>query len=112
MPAAPEPWRCGNSCVIVRVRVTPKSSLDTVTGVGLTADGPALLAKVRAAPVDGKANAAVERVVADFFGVPKSKVAVEQGAKSRIKSVVVTGLPDGLIRTIKQKIEGLTGSHR
>ena len=35
------PWRTGTGCVIVRVRLTPKSSIEGVGGVGPTAEGPA-----------------------------------------------------------------------
>ena len=41
---------------------------------------------------DGKANAAVCRVVAKFLGVPKTAVAVVRGATSRHKTLTVAGL--------------------
>ncbi len=85
------PWRTGSGCVIVRVRVTPKSSLETVEGVGATAEGAAFLARVRSAPADGEANAALEKLVARWLDVPKSTVRLTHGAKSRVKSLTISG---------------------
>ncbi len=85
------PWRTGAGCVIVRVRVTPKSSVEAVGGVGATAEGAAFFARVRSAPADGEANAALEKLVARWLEVPKSTVRVTHGAKSRVKSLTISG---------------------
>jgi uncharacterized protein len=91
MTGAGLPWREAPGCVIVRVRLTPKSSLDAIEGLEATAEGPALKARVRALPSEGEANKAVERVLADWLGVPKSSVAVSGGGKSRVKSLRIVG---------------------
>jgi uncharacterized protein YggU (UPF0235/DUF167 family) len=85
------PWRTGAGCVIVRVRLTPKSSIEGVGGVEETADGAAFAARVRAVPAEGEANAALERLVARWLDVPKSTVRVTHGAKSRVKSLTISG---------------------
>ena len=41
MSGAEHPWRAGDGCVIVRVRLTPKSSVEGVEGVAPTAEGAA-----------------------------------------------------------------------
>lgn len=90
--ADPEcPWRTINGCVIVRVRVSPKSSKDAIDGVEPTADGPAFKVRVRAVPADGKANEAVERQLADWLDIPKSCVSVASGHRSRVKSLQIIG---------------------
>ena len=53
--------------VIVNVRAQPRSSRSGVDGV--VAD--ALKVRLRAAPVDGKANKELVETVADAFGLPK-----------------------------------------
>jgi uncharacterized protein YggU (UPF0235/DUF167 family) len=88
---ASRPWRTVNGCVIVRVRLTPKSSVESIGGVGDTAEGAAFIARVRAAPSDGEANAALERLVAVWLDVPKGTVRVTRGAKSRVKSLTISG---------------------
>lgn len=59
-----------------------------------------LKAYVTTPPEDGKANAALLALVADWLGVPKSKVALASGQKSRVKSVVVGGDAAELIEKI------------
>lgn len=50
-----------------------------------------LIVRVPARPVDGAANAAVIRALADHFGVRKSDVSVVSGATSRVKRVQIEG---------------------
>ena len=47
------------------------------------------LARVKAAPVEGKANEALVALVAEAFGVRKAQVTISRGAASRIKLVVI-----------------------
>jgi hypothetical protein len=85
------PWRHGAACVIVRVRLTPKSSKDTIDGIEETAEGPAFRARVRALPTEGQANAALARLLAEWLGVAKSCVSVVAGGKSRVKTLEIAG---------------------
>jgi uncharacterized protein YggU (UPF0235/DUF167 family) len=101
------PWREGPGCVIVRVRVTPKSSLDAVEGLEATPDGPALKARVRALPADGEANEAVARLIATWLGVPKTSVTMAAGGRSRVKSLRVAGEPRELVDRLRARTNGL-----
>ena len=56
-----------------------------------------LLARVRARPVEGEANAALEALLAKALGVPKRSVSVARGGRSRIKAVEVDGVTPELI---------------
>lgn len=103
-PGDPPPWRAGDGCVIVRVRVTPKSSVEAVEGVGTTAEGAAFLARVRSAPADGEANAALERLVARWLEVPKTSVKVTHGARSRVKSLTISGESGCLEERLRAKL--------
>ena len=98
------PWRVSAGCVIVRVRVTPKSSLEAVEGVGATAEGAAFFARVRSAPADGEANAALEKLVARWLDVPKSTVRVTHGTKSRVKSLTISGDSGCLEQRLRAKL--------
>lgn len=106
MTAAEQPWRAGNGCVIVRVRLTPKSSIEGVDGVIPSAEGQALAARVHAVPAEGEANAAVEKLIARWLDVPKSSVRVTAGGKSRIKSLTISGETDCLERRLMAKLAG------
>jgi uncharacterized protein len=70
------------------VRVTPRAGRDEV--VGVSEDGE-LLVKVRAAPADGAANAAVLRTIAAAAGVAPSRLQLVRGATSRTKTVSIAG---------------------
>ena len=85
-------WSTAPDGVVVTVRLTPKGGRDAIDGVETLADGRAVLkARVRAAPSEGEANAALGRVLAKALGVPPRDVAIVGGATSRIKRVKVSG---------------------
>lgn len=54
--------------------------------------------KVTAAPEGGKANAAVEKLLANRLGVPKSAVSVVRGQTARVKAVEFDGVDEAAIR--------------
>lgn len=101
------PWRHGDACVIVYFRLTPKSSKDTVEGLLSTAEGPVFQARVRAVPEDGAANAALEKLVAEWLGMPKRSVQLATGGKSRLKSVAVSGDVNELDRLLTARLAQL-----
>ena len=49
------------------------------------------LAKIKAQPVDGKANEELVRLVAGHFGVRKAQVSIRSGASGRMKLVQIEG---------------------
>ncbi len=51
-----------------------------------------LLARVSAPPVEGQANAALERLLARALGLPKNAVRVVVGGRGREKTVAIEGL--------------------
>lgn len=54
-------------------------------------DGSSLKIAVSAPPEDGKANAAVCKLLAKFFRVAKSNITVVSGATGRTKQIEITG---------------------
>ena len=92
------PVRATPEGVVVACRLTPKGGRDDIDGVATLADGMnVLLARVRAAPEDGKANEALCRLLAAAFGVATSKARLIAGAKSRLKQIALTGETDILM---------------
>lgn len=77
--------------ILVKVRAQPAASRDGVVGM----HGDALKVAVSASPERGKANAALERVVAEALGLRESCVRVAYGERSRDKWVALTGLDAG-----------------
>ena len=70
------------------VRLTPRASRDEVLGF----EGDVLRARVRAPPVEGKANEALLRLLAGVLDVPPSRLTIVRGHASRDKLVAVEGL--------------------
>jgi uncharacterized protein len=85
--------------ILVTVRVGPRAASNLVAG---ERDG-ALLVRVTAAPADGRANAAVVRVIAKALDVPPSEVRLVRGAAARTK---VLSLPASVEGTLRRLVEG------
>lgn len=71
---------------IINIRVLPRSSKNQV--IGELADGT-LKIKLMAAPVDGKANEELVKLLADYFQVSKNRVEIIRGLKSKNKVVQI-----------------------
>jgi len=69
------------------VRVVPRAARDAIAGVR---DG-ALLVRLTAPPVEGRANAALIRLLASALGVPRSAIGIAAGASGRTKRLTLTG---------------------
>lgn len=78
----------------IQVRVQPRARRDEIAG---ERDGR-LVVRVTAPPVDGKANAALRKLLAKRLGVPPGSVTVVRGEGSRDKLVEVDGLDDAVLR--------------
>jgi uncharacterized protein YggU (UPF0235/DUF167 family) len=78
----------------VSVRVQPRARRDELAG---ERDG-ALLVRVTAPPVDGRANDAACRLIARHLRIAPSRVSVVRGASARDKLVEVEGIDAGALR--------------
>ena len=81
-----ERWKEG--CALT-VKVTPRASRDAVLG---EEEGWLRLA-LAAPPVDGKANEAARRFLAEALCVPRAAVKLLSGQSARLKRFAVVGLP-------------------
>jgi len=91
------------------VRLTPKSGRDEIAGVEAFGGQAVLKARVRAVPEGGKANAALEKLIASWLKMPPSRVKVTQGGASRMKQVLIDGDADALARLIETRVAALLG---
>ncbi|MFY9175712.1 MAG: DUF167 domain-containing protein [Peptococcia bacterium] len=71
-----------------RIKVQPRSSKNQVCGI----HGDAIKLKLTAPPVDGAANEACQRYLADLFGLAISRIQIISGQTSRNKLIRVEGL--------------------
>jgi uncharacterized protein len=78
----------------LQVRVQPRARRDEIAGIR----GDALIVRVTAPPVEGRANTAVCRLLAKRLGVASGSVAVVRGAGSRTKLVEIEGVDEEELR--------------
>lgn len=76
-----------DGCIVV-VKATPRANRSEIVG----ADSEWLRVRLKAPPVDGKANAELIAFFAKFFDVPKSAVELLTGDTSRLKRLRLHGV--------------------
>jgi hypothetical protein len=85
-------WSVTPSGIVLTVRLTPKGGRDAIDGVEQMSDGRAVLkVRVRAAPIEGEANAALVKVIAGALKVAPKMVELVSGATARIKRLKING---------------------
>jgi uncharacterized protein len=73
---------------LLRVRLAPRASRDEIDGER----AGALVVHVTAPPVEGRANAALRRLIAKRCGIPATQVELVRGEKGREKVLRLGGL--------------------
>ncbi|MFG1352014.1 DUF167 family protein [Xanthobacter autotrophicus] len=97
----------------VSVRATPRGGRDALDGVAELSDGRAVLKiRVKVAPEDGAATAAVTRVLAQAAGVAASQVRLTSGATARVKTFRIAGNAAELAATLTAAAVVPTGKAR
>lgn len=66
-----------------QVKVKPNSKQQSIVE---ESDG-SLTVFLKSPPIEGKANQELVKLLADKFGVPKSRVTIQSGANARIKLI-------------------------
>jgi uncharacterized protein (TIGR00251 family) len=70
----------------IKIKVVPHSPKEEITR-----QGDEYTVRIREAPVEGKANEAVIKLIAERFKVPRSAVKIVSGLTSRVKLVEIRG---------------------
>lgn len=78
--------------VTLAVRAQPGARKTTIQGVYGEGAAAQLKIAVQAPPVEGKANAALQEFLAEFFSLSRSKVELVQGELNRSKVFLLRGL--------------------
>lgn len=75
--------------------MTPRGGADRIDAIETDEAGrPLVRMRVRAAPADGDANAAVIATLARALGLPKSRLKLIAGQTARIKTLAIDGLDE------------------
>ena len=81
------------------VRLTPRGGRDGVDGWASDPAGrPYLKVRVSAPPVEGKANAALIRLIAKTLKLPRSAVQIASGEGARLKVLHIEGVDEAEMR--------------
>lgn len=92
-----EPIVAAGAGTRLRLRVQTRASRDEVAGVA----GDALRVRLTAPPVDGAANEALVRLLAERLDVSRGSIALVSGHTGRNKVVEVSGLsPEEIARRL------------
>lgn len=80
-------YRIHGEVVTLTLHVQPGAKRSEIAGL----HGDALKIRLAAPPVEGRANEALLKLVAQLFDVPLRQVELKQGGQSRHKVVAITG---------------------
>jgi uncharacterized protein len=78
----------------IRLHIIPNAKIDKVVGE----HGEAIKIKLRAPAVEGKANTALCRFLAEKLSIPQCAIVLEHGERSRGKLIRIEGLSEDEIR--------------
>jgi len=92
---------------LFEIRVRPNSSRNKVGGT--VGEPPRLLVAVQAPAVDGKANQAVIKELAEAFDLKPRSFTIVFGELGRDKRLVVDGISIEQEKTLQAKLEELMG---
>ena len=85
-----------DGAVTFLVRVIPRASRNSIEGEYQNA----LKIRLTAPPLDGRANEAVKRMLAETLKVPVSAVRIVAGEKNRTKRVAIEGVSRAAIENL------------
>lgn len=104
-------WTVEPDGISIAVRLTPKGGRDAIDGIDHLPDGRSVLKmRVRAAPSEGEANAALIKFLARALDVPPRAVSLTAGATARIKRLKVTGDAAVLARRLAGLVAACAGA--
>ncbi len=87
MERSPRPILATKDGIVLRLRIVPHASRTEIVGI----QGGMVRIRLAAVPVDGAANEALIRLLAERIAVPRSAVRVVSGQTSRSKVVAISG---------------------
>ena len=85
--------------MVLHVKVKPNAKKDEIN---VDEEG-VISVKIKAVPVDGKANAYLTKFLSKFFGVSNGKVALTKGLNNAYKTIAID-LEESLV---KEKLSGI-----
>ena len=88
--------------IILRVHLQPRAKKNEIVGI----HGDSIKIRLKAPPVDGKANEEARRFLAKVLGIKRQQVILRAGTTSRSKSFLIKDVD---INTIENKLGPMVG---
>ena len=76
------------AAITLTIHLQPRASRDGIDGL----HGDALKVKVTAPPLEGRANKALKKLLAEQLGLPPSQIEIITGQRSREKRLRISGI--------------------
>jgi uncharacterized protein len=86
--------------VVINIRVVPRASCNEVSGL----QGDALKVRLQAPPVEGKANQALARFLAEALHIRPNQVRILAGETGRNKRVLIAGVAEATVRALSETL--------
>ena len=86
----------GVASTVLSVRIQPRASKNEIVMM----ENGGLKIRLTAPPVDGAANEALVKFLADRLSIAKSRVEIVSGHTGREKIIRITGMSDGEVRRL------------
>lgn len=81
--------------VVLKLHVIPGSKINQILGF---MDNASLKIKIKAKPVEGKANKELIKVLAEILEIKESEIEIRSGQTSRNKTVIVRGIDESYLK--------------
>lgn len=78
--------------VEVNIHLIPGAKKEQILGIVETIRGHAIKIAIHEKPSENKANEALVKFLASLLSIPKSKIEIKRGHKSRDKRIAITGV--------------------
>lgn len=88
--------------IILRVHLQPRAKKNEIIGI----HGDSIKIRLKAPPVDGKANEEARRFLAKVLGIKRQQVILKTGTTSRSKSFLIKDVD---LNTIEKKLGPMVG---
>jgi len=85
-----------NNGVLLKLHIQPGATKTEIVGL----HGDRLRIRLKAPPVDGKANAGLIRFLSDILKVPKGRITITHGEAGRQKTVFVEAISESGIQDL------------
>jgi len=95
---------------MLSVQAVPRASRSEIVDIS----GDRCRMRVKAAPVEGEANAALITFIAKTFGLTKRQVSLEHGAQGKQKTFLLAGVTPESVEAVLKKLvpEGKPGKEK